>query len=282
MKYYHLDVFTDKPFSGNGLTVFTDAQNFDKGLMQIVTQEMRQFESIFLQKIEGHTFRAYIFTMEEELDFAGHPIIGAAALLHDLYSNENEFANWRFQLNSKSVNIKTNKHGSYYSAQMNQGKAELLRTLSTIQENEFLSFLNLSVEDKVDNLPFQVISTGLPYLIVPIKTESLKKIKVLIPNLETKLEAIAAKFFYVLDTTTLQGRTWDNLGLIEDIATGSAAGPVGAYLVNNALARIDEKINLKQGDFVGRPSKISVQVSLNGDIRVQGNVCKIAIGELLN
>ena len=56
--------------------------------MQTITQEMRQFESIFLRETEPNTFRAFIFTMEEELDFAGHPVIGAAALLHDLYSKE--------------------------------------------------------------------------------------------------------------------------------------------------------------------------------------------------
>lgn len=281
MKYYHVDVFSDKPFSGNGLTVFIDPGEFDKTFMQTVTQEMRQFESIFLCQVGANTFRAFIFTMNEELDFAGHPVIGAAAILHDLYSKEQDQHEWIINLNAKSVQIKTVRHEEYYSGRMNQGKAEFLSVLSKEQENAFLKFLNLNEEDKIGSLPFQVISTGLPYLILPIKTTSLSKVKVAIPDLTKKLETIKAKFFYVLDSDNLQGRTWDNLGLVEDIATGSAAGPVGAYLVNNSLAKIDTEIVLRQGDFLGRPGKMKVLVTKAGDIFVEGDVCKIASGELL-
>src|SRR5215475_7276855 len=101
MHYYHLDVFTNIPFSGNGLTVFIIENPLEKAYMQTVTQEMRQFESIFLHKLNDNAFRAFIFTMEEELDFAGHPIIGAATLLHDLYSPDEPANNWTFVLNSK-------------------------------------------------------------------------------------------------------------------------------------------------------------------------------------
>lgn len=88
MKYHHVDVFSDKPYSGNGLTVFIDAGDLEKSFMQTITQEMRQFESIFLSMLNTNTFRASIFTMKEELDFAGHLVIGGAAVLHDLYSKE--------------------------------------------------------------------------------------------------------------------------------------------------------------------------------------------------
>src|SRR5262244_1999865 len=105
MKYFHVDVFSDKPYSGNGLTVFIDAKDFDKKFMQTVTQEMRQFESIFLHRIGDTVFRAFIFTMEEELDFAGHPVIGAASLLHDLYSKNKTSDKWSLQLNKKIVEV---------------------------------------------------------------------------------------------------------------------------------------------------------------------------------
>jgi PhzF family phenazine biosynthesis protein len=281
MKYYHVDVFSSKPYSGNGLTIFTDSKSLGKRIMQTITQEMRQFESIFLYQLSSDTFRASIFTMEEELDFAGHPVIGAAALLHDLYSKKKEQNIWTIQMNAKSVKVKTARHENYYSAQMNQGKAEFGTLLTKEQEIEYLSFLNLTGKDKADNLPFQVISTGLPYLILPVKTESLPKIKVTIPDFEKRLEKIKAKFFYVLNVDHLQGRTWDNFGLAEDIATGSAAGPVGAYLVKNNLANFDTEIILRQGDFLGRPSILKIVVSNEGDILVEGDVCKIAIGELL-
>lgn len=281
MNYYHVDVFSDKPYSGNGLTIFTDAKEFNKSFMQTVTQEMRQFESIFLHQIAVNTFRAYIFTMEEELDFAGHPIIGAAAILHDLYSPAKQQDNWTIQLNAKSVEVRTVKHENYYSAQMNQGKAEFGTVLSKELEKTFLNYLNLTQDDKIENLPFQVVSTGLPYLILPIKEKSLSKVKVVIADLEKKLETIGAKFFYVLDTENLQGRTWDNFGLVEDIATGSAAGPVGAYLVSNNIIKAGSEFILHQGYFLGRPSKIKTLVSSNGEIFVEGDVCKIAMGQLI-
>jgi PhzF family phenazine biosynthesis protein len=281
MKYYHVDVFSKKPYSGNGLTIFTDIPDLEKSHMQTITQEMRQFESIFLRETEAKAFRAFIFTMEEELDFAGHPVIGAAALLHDLYSKEKKQDSWTIHLNAKSVVVQTTRNENYYSARMNQGKAEFRNVLSKSQEKEFLAYFNLTEDDKSGDLPFQVITTGLAYLILPVKSASLSKVKVTIPDLEKKLEKINAKFFYVLDAEGLQGRTWDNFGLVEDIATGSAAGPVGAFLVKNKLAEPDKTIILKQGDFVGRPSQINILVSKIGDILVEGEVCKMATGELL-
>jgi trans-2,3-dihydro-3-hydroxyanthranilate isomerase len=282
MKYYHVDVFSSKPYSGNGLTIFMDAKGLEKSFMQTVTQEMRQFESIFLDQTDSNSFRAFIFTMEEELDFAGHPVIGAAALLHDLYSKDKEQNSWTIHLNTKSVVVRTTRNENYYSAQMNQGKAEFRTVLSKDQEKDFLGYFNLTEEDKAGNLPFQVITTGLSYLILSVKSKSLSKVKVTISDLEKKLENINAKFFYILDVEHLQGRTWDNFGLVEDIATGSAAGPVGAYLVKNNLARVDTTIMLSQGDFLGRPSKLNIVVSKDGDIFVEGDVCKIAMGELIN
>lgn len=284
MKYHHVDVFSDQPFSGNGLTIFINESPLEKYLMQIITQEMRQFESIFLNRINSDTFRARIFTMEEELDFAGHPIIGAAAIIHDLYANDTEESSVNFQLNEKLVTVKTVKHKNHYAAQMNQGKPEFRNILSKKQEETFLRYFNLLPEDKYDHFPFQVISTGLPYLIIPVKSKSLAKVKVTIPDLEEKLQEINAKFFYILDVKNLEGRTWDNFGLVEDIATGSAAGPAGAYLVENKLISIDTEIILNQGRFLRRPSEMKVIIKGNtieeSDIYVEGNVYKIAIGEL--
>ena len=87
-----------------------------------------------------------------------------------------------------------------------------------------------------------------------------------------------------MDIANKQGRTWDNLGLVEDVATGSAAGPVGAYLVKNGFENTDIEIILSQGDFLLRPSKIKITVSsLNdqNDVYVKGDVCKVAIGQII-
>ncbi len=84
LEYHHVDVFAREPLSGNGLIVFPDAGALTTATMQRVTQEMRQFESIFLAATpEPHRVRARVFTMEEELPFAGHPALGAACALHE-------------------------------------------------------------------------------------------------------------------------------------------------------------------------------------------------------
>ena len=285
MKYYHVDVFSEKKFSGNGLTVFADAQDLDKRFMQLLTREMRQFESIFFHKTGPNIFRAFIFTMEEELDFAGHPVIGAAAIMHDLYSPEKEQDTWTVQLNARPVEVTTFKTGNFYSAKMNQGKPEFGTIITGEDINNFLEYMNLAPEDKYDNLPLQVISTGLPYLIIPVKAAALAKVKVTIDDLESKLIKKGAKFFYVFDIENRQGRTWNNPGLVEDVATGSAAGPMGAYLVTHGLEKFGDEIIINQGDFLNRPSKIKTVVTGDngtiGDIYVEGDVCKIANGELL-
>lgn len=285
MKYYHVDVFTDKKFSGNGLTIFIAEQQLDKALMQTLTGEMRQFESIFLSKIESNRCRAFIFTTEEELDFAGHPIIGAAATLHDIYAPHKAESNWIFELNEKSVSVSTRLKNGLYAAKMNQGSPVFIKTLSETEAENFMGFLNLTPEDRYAGMPLEVISTGLPYLILPVKSSSLQKTGVTIKDLESRLLAIGAKFFFVLDVENRQGRTWDNSGLVEDIATGSAAGPVGAYLVKNGMEQFDVEIMLHQGAFLGRPSKLKVLVTKEvndmGDIYVEGDVCKIAYGELI-
>lgn len=285
MKYYHVDVFSHKKFSGNGLTIFIDEQGLDKKIMQILTQEMRQFESIFFRKTGTNDFRAFIFTTEEELDFAGHPIIGGAAILHDLYSPEQLENTWRIELNRKTVEVNTYKRNDIYSAKMNQGKPVFIKTFTEAETENMLGFLNLNMEDKYKNLPCQVISTGLPYLILPINASALTKAKVTVTDLENKLSKTGAKFFFVLDIENRQGRTWDNSGLVEDIATGSAAGPVGAYLVEHGLESYNTEIILKQGEFINRPSRLKVLVTKEkegfGYIFVEGDVCKIAEGELI-
>jgi reactive intermediate/imine deaminase len=150
INYYHVDVFSQKKFSGNGLTIFPNSEALDKNQMLKITNEMRQFESIFLQKKNDSTFRAFIFTMEEELDFAGHPVIGAAAFLHDRYAPTKEKATWTLELNKKTVTLTTEKKTNYYTSQMNQGNAQFGLTLTTKQEEEFLKYFGLTNIDKYE------------------------------------------------------------------------------------------------------------------------------------
>jgi PhzF family phenazine biosynthesis protein len=281
LPYYHVDVFSDKPFSGNGLTVFTEAESLSKAAMLTLTQEMRQFESTFLQRVDSNKFRANIFTCNEELNFAGHPALGAAAVLHDLHQHDSKFAEWEFVLNQKTVHITTNKEGQIFKAQMNQGKAEFGMVPDASQTSWLLNSLGLHEGDLYPGCKPLIVSTGLPYLIVPLQKNGFNA-KINIPDLEEKIRPWGAMFIGILEIPTLSIRTWDNLGAVEDIATGSLAGPSGAYLVKQGFQKTGATIQINQGHNLGRPSKLMVEVdSSSGEVYVSGHVCMISQNTLV-
>lgn len=280
MQYWQLDVFAERPLAGNGLAVFDDARGLSSAAMQSLTQELRQFESIFLQPgATADTFSARIFTLEEELPFAGHPVIGAAALLHHLH-NPAEHADWHLHLTAKTVQISTQRLPQGFYAEMNQGLAEFGAQLSQAQAAEFASAFGLDHSEQDLRYPATVVSTGLPYVLLPVTGAGLAKAKQQRP-LDLELLACGAAFVFLLDIDAREGRTWDPAGVIEDIATGSAAGPVAAYLVAHGLAPRGTPFQLNQGRFLQRPSRLQVCVGHDDSVRVGGHVQLLARAELL-
>ena len=144
----------------------------------------------------------------------------------------------------------------------------------------FLEPLNLEQEHVSAQYPLQVVSTGLPYLLVPV-TAGLEQARIRTANYESQLAQIGAKFAYVFDVNTVEGRTWDNAGGVEDVATGSAAGPVGAYLYKHGRFAAHEGITLRQGRFVGRDSEIHIRKAPTGNMLVSGDVRILVRGSLL-
>ena len=280
MQYWPLDVFAERPLAGNGLAVFDDARGLSASAMQGLTQELRQFESIFLLPgATADTFSARIFTLEEELPFAGHPIIGAAALLHHLHSPA-EHADWQLQLTAKTVQIHTQRLTQGFYAEMDQGVAEFGAQLSAAQATEFASAFGLDHGEQDRRYPATVVSTGLPYVLLPVTGAGLAKAKQR-RALDLELLACGAAFVFLLDIDAREGRTWDPAGVIEDIATGSAAGPVAAYLVAHGQAPRDTPLQLNQGRFLQRPSRLQVCVGNDDSVRVGGHVQLLARAELL-
>lgn len=288
LEYRHVDVFTREALSGNGLIVFPEADGLAPEIMQRITREMRQFESIFLAPTtEIHRVRAHVFTMEEELPFAGHPVLGAACVLHErLYyvGDADERAEWTLELPVGPVQVSTTRRERWYEATMDQGKPQFGATLDAEIVSQILAALNLEESDLYPGLPLEVVSTGLPYLLV-ILASGLERAAIVRPGFEALLASVGAKFVYVLHLPTREGRTWDNDGRVEDVATGSAAGPVGAYLVRHGLASTGAEITLQQGRFLGRPSQMRVRVEgADGDageiaaVYVTGDVRMVARG----
>jgi trans-2,3-dihydro-3-hydroxyanthranilate isomerase len=278
--YFHVDVFATRALTGNGLAVFLDTDEWPSPVMQQVTQEMKQFESIFLSEISATGATARVFTIEEELPFAGHPVLGAAAVLHRALHPESRSRTWTLKLPSGEIGVTTTTSGSAHLAEMDQGEIIAGATLTESQSQPFLERLGLEAVDLVHGLPAQVLSTGLPYLILPVRAESLSRSAINGLDLEALLMSVGAKFVLVLDAAGREVRTWDNLGRVEDVATGSAAGPAAAYLFAHNLANPSEPLELAQGRFAGRPSKIKVTRNSLNRLFVSGEVWPIAQGSL--
>lgn len=279
-RYVHVDVFASGPMSGNGLAVFLGAEGWPASVMQRLTQELRQIESIFLSHVGEGGASARIFTEDEELPFAGHPVLGAAAALHREYASEHVDRTWRLVLPERAVTVTTTLEDGWITAEMNQGPASIGPALSAEEVAPLLQRLRLAAGDLVDGLPVQVVSTGLPYLLVPVSAEALARSGVTGREFEVLLAHVGARFAYLVDPTALEGRCWDNAGRVEDIATGSAAGPVGAWLWAHGRADDATAIEVLQGRYLGRPSRIRVRRDAAGNIFVGGEVWPFARGEL--
>ncbi|MBT8765325.1 PhzF family phenazine biosynthesis protein [Metapseudomonas boanensis] len=277
MDYWQVDVFAERVLAGNGLAVFPAACGLSTTAMQGLTRELRQFESIFLEQgASPRSFSARVFTVEEELPFAGHPILGAAALLHHLHAIEDS-ASWELQLPNKRVSIATRREGKGFYAEMDQGQAEFGQTLDEQMAAAFAAAFGSERDHRY--LP-QVVSTGLPYLLLPVTTAGLAAAKQR-QLLDDDLARLGAAFVFLLDVDAREGRTWDPLGVVEDVATGSAAGPVAAWLVAQGLEQRDQPFALAQGRFLDRPSRLDVRVTGDGRVQVGGGVQLLAHAHLL-
>jgi len=280
LEYRQVDVFAERPLAGNGLAVFVTEQALETRLMQALTRELRQFESIFLTASpEPNTFGARVFTMEEELPFAGHPAIGATAVLQERAGFDEYQA--KLILPAATVDLKSRRRGERYDVCMNQGPLSFGLEVDDREAVSWLNCFGLESRHLDRKLPVCVASTGLPYLVIPVTSEGLAKARIASDQLERRLATVGARFVYLFDVEGSEGRTWDNAGAVEDIATGSAAGPVAGLLVRYGLAGKGQTILLRQGRFVGRPSEMRVAVCDDDecDIILSGSVVTVAHGE---
>jgi trans-2,3-dihydro-3-hydroxyanthranilate isomerase len=187
-------------------------------------------------------------------------------VLHERHAAKETSRSWVFVIAGREIAVRSRRTERYYEAEMNQGSPALGSPLASRDAAPFADALSLGGAD-LHSLPMQVVSTGLPYLIVPV-SQGLERARV------------GAKFVYVFHPDEREGRTWDNAGAVEDVATGSAAGPAAAYLAAHGLAAQDESIVIKQGRFLGRPSQIAVTPDSRGELWVGGPVAPVARGVL--
>ena len=284
MDFQHVDVFADAPFTGNSVTVFLSDGTLATSQMLAITQEFRHFESIFLRPAaDGSRWQARVFDLTEELDFAGHPVLGAAAVLHDHLGGDTTRP-WTIELPAKTVTVQTTRDGTVFRATLDQGRPDYGPSVTGAAAAPILDRIGLSAADLMPGLEPAVVSTGLRYLVIPVSAPALARAAITATDFADRLAAVGAQFAYLLDPDGLEGRHWTNDGRAEDIATGSAAGPVGAYLARAGRAVLNQPFTLHQGRFAGRPSQMQVEPRGSpgeiAQILVGGQVAPVAEGTL--
>ena len=282
------DVFSSKALEGNSLAVFSDARGLSDTEMQAVAKEMNLSETTFILPRDAATerdrgVRVRIFTVQEELPFAGHPTLGTAFALRG-NSGSSEIV---LELNVGKVPVRFEEN----AGQPTFGEMTQVDPVFGMQhERESVArATGLRVEDFDASLPIETVSTGLAYTITPLR--SLAVIQNLRLDLSTAteyLEKTGGKFFYFVSRETVDSTAGLHARMLfyngEDPATGSAAGCTAAWIVAHGVAEPDRRVLIEQGMEMQRPSRIFVRASRRDNrivnVRVGGNAVEVIRGEV--
>jgi PhzF family phenazine biosynthesis protein len=191
---------------------------------------------------------------------------------------------WTIQLNARTVTLETTRRAARrYAAELDQGPAVFLGVPNSSACAGIAACFSLAPGDLDAELAPEVVSTGLRYLVIPVRSRALANARIVCPDLGARLEAIGAQFAYLVDAECLEGRHWNNDGRVEDVATGSGAGCVAAYLRRHGRIGDGRPVTLRQGRFLGRPSEITIRAHGEGtdqSVTVGGTVSLVGEGRL--
>ena len=294
-EFVQLDVFTRTPLTGNPLAVFTDARGLTDQQMQALAREMNLSETTFILPREPEVEaekgkRVRIFTVEEELPFAGHPTLGTSLYLHHAASSAPDKISLDLNVGKIDIrfrrdsNDRSDRVAGNVSGEMQQRDPEFGRTLP---RDEVAGVLRGGADQLASEWPSQIVSTGLPFAIVPIRdANALANLKPDLVRARALLEGTGARFCYFISPEA--GQDWRQVRARmffyggEDPATGSAAGCAVSWIVRHGLAKSDEQILIRQGIEARRPSEIFVRAARDGervtDVRVGGYAVEVLRG----
>jgi trans-2,3-dihydro-3-hydroxyanthranilate isomerase len=315
-EFVQLDVFTQTALTGNPLAIFIDARGLDDDEMQALAREMNLSETTFIlprdaatEAREGKKVR--IFTVAEELPFAGHPTLGTALHLYHAASSVPEKISLdlnvgkidiRFRADSQRVsgegaekqharrvrspeeNAGRDRADGQVFGEMRQRDPEFGVTSS---REEVARVIGIAANEIPPEWPVQIVSTGLPFAIVGIRNrETLVNLKFDHAQAADFLKNSDAKFFYFVcpqrheDRLEARARMFFYGG--EDPATGSAAGCAASWMVQHKIADSDEQVVIRQGNAIRRPSEMHVRATRDGErvtnVRVGGYAVEVLRG----
>jgi trans-2,3-dihydro-3-hydroxyanthranilate isomerase len=271
LPYLHYDVFTRDALAGNQLAVFLDGRGLVTATMQAIAREMNFSESVFVLPPEqqGTQRRLRIFTPAVEMPMAGHPTIGSAFAMAQAGVVQPGCSTFVFGLNVGPVPVDLEWAGSQLQfAWMTQARPTFGRI---VDGAPVTAAIGLELRDLLPNRPLQVVSCGVEYLLVPLRDGSSVHRAATDPGALRRLGSATGVTMplYLFapapaGATALECRMFaPGLGVLEDPATGSAAGPVGCYVVRHGLVSGDDaqRIVVSQGVAMGRPSRIHVAIT---------------------
>jgi trans-2,3-dihydro-3-hydroxyanthranilate isomerase len=264
-KYYVLDVFAEGRYQGNQLAVFTELNNIPENEMQKIAREINFSETTFVldNNDSGNGFPVRIFTPMEEVDFAGHPTLGTAWIIRNEILKTNErLINLNLKIGTIPVTFNENEILWMKQKEPAFGEIYSAKLLSEI--------LKIKVSDIDDRFPVQVVSTGLPAIIVPVKTlRAIKQISIEKEKYFNFLSKVGPKAILTFCSETYSAQNQlnvrvfvDYFGIPEDPATGSGNGCLAGYLVKHLYFNKDSiDITCEQGYEIQRPSILYLKAS---------------------
>lgn len=296
--FVQTDVFTDRPFGGNPLAVFTDARGLTTQEMQTLTREMNYSECTFVlpPELPNAAKRIRIFTPAKELPMAGHPTVGTAYVLarRGEFKLRDQTTEVTLQLGIGPVPVAIEmRDGAPGFVWMTHRKPEFGPVRD--DRERVAQALGLTVGDLHADRPLQVVSTGVPFVFVPLRSlEAAGRCRPNVSALAGLFEGTGPDGVFVFTTETVSAEASvharmfapDVLGILEDPATGGAAAPLGAYLARQGiLPRVPvTRFICEQGIEMGRPSQIHVEVRRQGEgitgLRIGGQAVIVGEGDI--
>ncbi|HZQ08771.1 MAG TPA: PhzF family phenazine biosynthesis protein [Anaerolineae bacterium] len=283
---YIVDVFAERKYAGNQLAVVRHAADLDTDTMQDIAREMHFAETTFILSDEARDggYDVRIFTPEAEVPFAGHPTLGTSFVIQREIIGK--------PVPSLTLNLKVGQIPVTFDDKLLWMKQNAPMFGATCSPADVAPVLNLDVGDFDTRFPIQEVSTGLEFLLVPLKTlDAVRRARVNQDRLKSLIATLEAKMIFLFAPETYHNENQINarmfadvLGVPEDPATGSANGCLAGYLVKYRYFGSNEiNVRVEQGYEIKRPSLLLLRASeMNGriDVNVGGQVFLVGRGEL--
>jgi trans-2,3-dihydro-3-hydroxyanthranilate isomerase len=288
LQMVQVDVFTDRALTGNALAVFPDGRGLSTDQMQAIARETNLSETTFIlpgdaAAEEEAGVRVRIFTVQEELPFAGHPTLGTAFVLR----GQSGAAEVRLALNVGTVPVRfEDRPGQTAFGEMTQMNPEF----GSLHDPQMIAEVTgLKPAEFDPSVPIQTVSTGVPFTIAAVRSlQTLQNLRLDVKRASEYLAPSGAKFFYFVSRETVDPKARLHARMLfyngEDPATGSAAGCCTAWMVAHGIAASDERVMIEQGLEMHRPSCIFVRATKRDNqvvnVRVGGNCVEVLRGEV--